>query len=158
MTYDPLDFIKWEQVTALLIIVAGGIALFYLRFIKKVAEEAKRAAAETKVTADETNEIAKQNHEASKRISRTLTETNSGTHVKDQLNRLEVKLSMVTKIFEDHKDMFQYMRRNFKHSDYFEDLEQSLKEIQYRLSQIDKHPTSRGQLRQTRNDRTRRKQ
>lgn len=160
MPYDPLAFIRWEQVSALLIVVSGTILLFYLRFIKKEAEEAKRAATLSKATADETNEMAKQNHEATKKISKTLTETNSGTHVKDQLNRLEVKLSMVTKIFEDNKDMFQYMRRNFKHPEYFEDLEQSLQEIQYRLSQIDKHPTARGQMRQTRTERyrTRRKQ
>lgn len=65
---DPLAFESWVQIAALLIIVSGGITFKWLGTISSKAKD----------TSDVVDEIKK-----------TLTTTNGGSHIKDQLNRIE---------------------------------------------------------------------
>ena len=65
---DPLAFNSWVQIAALLIIVSGGVTW---RWLSNVNARQK----ETGVTVDE--------------IKKTLTTNNGGSHIKDQLDRIE---------------------------------------------------------------------
>ena len=66
--FDPLAFESWEQIAALLIIVSGGITWKWLSAVN----------ARQKSTGDAVDEIKK-----------TLTTNNGGSHIKDQLDRIE---------------------------------------------------------------------
>lgn len=65
---DPLSFENWIQIAALLIIVSGGITWKWLSTV----------GAKQKETGDTVDEIKK-----------TLTTNNGGSHIKDQLDRIE---------------------------------------------------------------------
>lgn len=65
---DPLAFNSWVQVTALLIIVVGGISWKWLGTMKARQQE--------------TGEVVDE-------IKKTLTTNNGGSHIKDQLDRIE---------------------------------------------------------------------
>ena len=65
---DPLSFENWIQIAALLIIVSGGITWKWLSTV----------GAKQKETGDTVDEIKK-----------TLTTSNGGSHIKDQLDRIE---------------------------------------------------------------------
>ena len=65
---DPLAFESWEQITALLIIVTGGIAWKWLSSM----------SSHQKATGETVDQIKS-----------TLTTNNGGSHIKDQLDRIE---------------------------------------------------------------------
>ena len=65
---DPLAFDNWVQIAALLIIISGGITWKWLSTV----------GARQKETGDTVDEIKK-----------TLTTSNGGSHIKDQLDRIE---------------------------------------------------------------------
>ena len=65
---DPLAFESWIQIAALLLIISGGVTWKWLSTV----------GAKQKETGDTVDEIKK-----------TLTTTNGGSHIKDQLNRIE---------------------------------------------------------------------
>ncbi len=65
---DPLSFENWIQIAALLIIVSGGVTW---KWLSTVGAKQK----ETGETVDE--------------IKKTLTASNGGSHIKDQLDRIE---------------------------------------------------------------------
>ena len=65
---DPLAFESWIQIAALLIIVSGGITWKWLGSI----------ATKAKATSDTVDQIKS-----------TLTTNNGGSHIKDQLDRIE---------------------------------------------------------------------
>ena len=65
---DPLAFDSWVQIAALMILVSGGITW---KWLSNVGAQQK----ETGETVDE--------------IKRTLTTNNGGSHIKDQLDRIE---------------------------------------------------------------------
>ena len=65
---DPLSFKSWIQIAALLIIVSGGITWKWLSTMD--------------VKQKETGEMVDE-------IKKTLTTTNGGSHIKDQLDRIE---------------------------------------------------------------------
>ena len=66
--FDPLAFESWEQITALLIIVTGGIIWKWLSAM---------------------NSRQKATGETVDQIKSTLTTNNGGSHIKDQLDRIE---------------------------------------------------------------------
>lgn len=66
---DPLSFESWIQIAALLIIVSGGVTW---KWLSTVGAKQK----ETGETVDE--------------IKKTLTTNNGGSHIKDQLDRIEM--------------------------------------------------------------------
>ena len=66
---DPLAFDSWVQIAALMILVSGGITW---KWLSNVGAQQK----ETGETVDE--------------IKRTLTTNNGGSHIKDQLDRIEL--------------------------------------------------------------------
>lgn len=65
---DPLAFETWIQVTALGILVAGGLLALYLKGMST---------------------RAKDTGETVQKVLKTLTTNNGGSHIKDQLDRLE---------------------------------------------------------------------
>ena len=65
---DPLAFESWEQITALLIIVTGGIVWKWLSSM----------SSHQKATGETVDQIKS-----------TLTTNNGGSHIKDQLDRIE---------------------------------------------------------------------
>ena len=65
---DPLAFESWVQVCALLILVVGGLGWRYMSVI---------------------NSNAKATSEIVTKIDNSLSTNNSGSHIKDQLDRLE---------------------------------------------------------------------
>ena len=65
---DPLAFDSWVQIAALMIIISGGVTLKWLSIV----------GAKQKETGDTVDEIKK-----------TLTTNNGGSHIKDQLDRIE---------------------------------------------------------------------
>lgn len=65
---DPLAFTNWVQVAALFIIVAGGIIIMWFRQLDARAKATSQAV---------------------DKIEKTLTTNNGGSHIKDQLDRLE---------------------------------------------------------------------
>ena len=65
---DPLAFDSWVQIAALLIIISGGVTWKWLSTV----------GAQQKETGDTVDEIKK-----------TLTTNNGGSHIKDQLDRIE---------------------------------------------------------------------
>lgn len=66
--FDPLAFESWEQITALLIIVTGGIVWKWLSSM----------SSRQKATGETVDQIKS-----------TLTTNNGGSHIKDQLDRIE---------------------------------------------------------------------
>ncbi|MFT3832883.1 MAG: hypothetical protein QM711_06120 [Micropruina sp.] len=82
LTPDPTTFESWTAVAALAIMVAGGVAMRWLAVIKA-------DGARTREQVDATSAKVAQ-------VTRTLTENNSGSHVKDQLDRLEKALTEVS--------------------------------------------------------------
>ena len=65
---DPLAFDSWVQIAALMILVSGGITWKWLSSVQNQQKE-------TGETVDQ--------------IKRTLTTNNNGSHIKDQLDRIE---------------------------------------------------------------------
>ena len=65
---DPLAFDSWVQIAALMLIISGGVTWKWLSIVGAKQNE----------TGDTVDEIKK-----------TLTTTNGGSHIKDQLNRIE---------------------------------------------------------------------
>ncbi len=68
MSFDPLAFESWVQIVALLILTAGGVTWKWLSNMKDKQ--------------DDTVNIVEE-------IRKTLTTNNGGTHIKDQLDRIE---------------------------------------------------------------------
>jgi flagellar motor component MotA len=75
---DPLAFDNMFQIFALLIIVVGGIAFKWL------------------------GDKTKQGNEDVAKVLSTLTTNNSGSHIKDQLDRLESGMKASTTALEEH--------------------------------------------------------
>lgn len=122
--YNPLDFSKWEQVVALALVIGGALLWYYLN---KMAGNLNK------------------NTKATENIKKTLTETNSGSHVKDQLNRIEetirelsAKVVETSTIIAESKDTFKYMRDNFKDKHYFEKAESRHDSHESRLKVIER--------------------
>ena len=65
---DPLAFDSWVQIAALMIIISGGVTWKWLSIVGAKQQE----------TGDTVDEIKK-----------TLTTNNGGSHIKDQLDRIE---------------------------------------------------------------------
>ena len=72
---DPLAFESWVQVCALLILVVGGLGWRYMSVI---------------------NSNAKATSEVVTKIDKSLSTNNSGSHIKDQLDRLEENQTLIT--------------------------------------------------------------
>jgi len=72
---DPLAFENWVQITALLILVVGGLGWRYMSVISTNA----------KATSAVVN-----------KIDASLSTNNSGSHIKDQLDRLEENQAVIT--------------------------------------------------------------
>lgn len=143
-TWNPLDFSRWEQVAALLIIVVGGIIWRYLYRLEKlaqqnqlIAQEARDIAEQGKVVAQEGKVLADEARSSSAAVRETLTTNNSGSHLKDQFDRLEDKVDALIELIESNKPMFKYMRDNFKHSDYFQKLELTILSMTTRLRHLE---------------------
>ena len=86
---DPLSFKSWIQIAALLIIVSGGITWKWLSTF----------GAKQKETGDMVDEIKK-----------TLTTTNGGSHIKDQLNRIEeVQLEQAKLMAADSQKLLDHL-------------------------------------------------
>ena len=88
-TLDPLSFESWIQIAALFIIVSGGITW---KWLSTVGEKQK----ETGETVDE--------------IKKTLTTNNGGSHIKDQLDRIEeVQLEQAKLMAADSQKLSDHM-------------------------------------------------
>ena len=86
---DPLSFENWIQIAALLIIVSGGITW---KWLSTVGAKQK----ETGETVDE--------------IKKTLTTTNGGSHIKDQLDRIEkVQLEQAKLMAADSQKLLDHL-------------------------------------------------
>ena len=86
---DPLAFESWEQITALLIIVTGGIVWKWLSSMSSRQKE-------TGDTVDE--------------IKSTLTTNNGGGHIKDQLDRIEkVQLEQAKLMAADSQKLLDHL-------------------------------------------------
>ena len=87
--FDPLAFESWEQITALLIIVTGGIVWKWLSSMSSRQKE-------TGDTVDE--------------IKSTLTTNNGGGHIKDQLDRIEkVQLEQAKLMAADSQKLLDHL-------------------------------------------------
>lgn len=94
---DPLAFDSWVQIAALLIIISGGITWKWLSTF----------GAKQKETGDTVDEIKK-----------TLTTTNDGSHIKDQLNRIEeVQLEQAKLMAADSQKLIDHIAwsKNYVH-------------------------------------------
>lgn len=135
---DVLNIIdSWERVAALFIIVVGVLLWRNMAQILSVAKSNR----------DRQDEIAK----ISEEIKRTLTESNSGSHVKDQLDRIEkvqqeqgnqltattMRTSDVAKVIDDNRETFIYMRDNFKDNGYFQVAEKRHDSHEARLAKLE---------------------
>lgn len=86
---DPLSFKSWIQIAALLIIVSGGITWKWLSTF----------GAKQKETGDMVDEIKK-----------TLTTSNGGSHIKDQLDRIEhVQLEQAKLMAADSQKLLDHL-------------------------------------------------
>ena len=87
---DPLSFESWIQIAALLIIVSGGVTW---KWLSTVGAKQK----ETGETVDE--------------IKKTLTTSNGGSHIKDQLDRIEkVQLEQAKLMAADSQQLLDHLR------------------------------------------------
>ena len=86
---DPLSFENWIQIAALLIIVSGGVTWKWLSTV----------GAKQKETGDTVDEIKK-----------TLTTNNGGSHIKDQLDRIEeVQLEQAKLMAADSQKLLDHL-------------------------------------------------
>lgn len=118
---------SWVQVVALFVWLAGGIALGYI------------------------NDKAKTTNEKVEALFKNLTTPNSGSHVKDQLDRIErlldkqdakietlqTKVDRTSGTIDANSDSFKYMQQNFKGTEYFEAKEERHRKHEERLSKIE---------------------
>lgn len=86
---DPLAFDSWVQIAALMILVSGGITWKWLSSVQVKQKE-------TGETVDE--------------IKKTLTTNNGGSHIKDQLDRIEkVQLEQAKLMAADSQKLLDHM-------------------------------------------------
>lgn len=86
---DPLAFESWEQITALLIIVTGGIVWKWLSSM----------SSRQKATGETVDQIKS-----------TLTTNNGGSHIKDQLDRIEkVQLEQAKLMAADSQKLLDHL-------------------------------------------------
>ena len=86
---DPLAFESWEQITALLIIVTGGIVWKWLSSM----------SSHQKATGETVDQIKS-----------TLTTNNGGSHIKDQLDRIEkVQLEQAKLMAADSQKLLDHL-------------------------------------------------
>lgn len=121
-----LQIDSWVQVVALFVWVVGGIALKYI------------------------NDRAKETNDKVEALFKTLTTTNSGSHVKDQLDRIErlldkqdakietlqTKVDRTSGTIDANSDTFKYMQKHFKGPEYFEAKEDRHRKHEERLQKL----------------------
>jgi flagellar motor component MotA len=94
---DPLAFTNWVQVAALFIIVAGGVVVMWMRNFR--------------ATTKDTNEKMT-------KVADSLFTNNGGSHIKDQLDRLEQghaeHLSWSREFAEEQKQMHEKLDKSLE--------------------------------------------